>query len=104
MLLVMADLLRVSTLFGNTLYLIAFGYYTVITFLGYNGRCGKSCSTDGLMHAALPFLHHTELLLSPLAAFGIFWFVSLFGFNIPRHFSGIMILGSGIGRNSGPNV
>lgn len=56
------------------------------------------------MLAALPFLHHTELLLSPLVVFGIFWFVSLFGFNIPNHFSGIMILGSGIGRDNGPNI
>jgi hypothetical protein len=27
----------VSNLFGNTMYLLAFGYYFVITFLGYNG-------------------------------------------------------------------
>lgn len=27
----------VSLFFGNTLYLVAFGYYFVITFLGYNG-------------------------------------------------------------------
>ena len=24
--------------FGNTLYLIALGYYTIICFLGYNGK------------------------------------------------------------------
>jgi hypothetical protein len=28
----------VSLLLGNTLYLLAFGYYTIITFLGYNGE------------------------------------------------------------------
>ena len=28
---------RVSLLVGNTLYAVAFGYYTVICFLGYNG-------------------------------------------------------------------
>ena len=28
---------RVSRFFGNTLYLVAFGYYTIISFLGYNG-------------------------------------------------------------------
>jgi len=28
---------RLSLFLGNTLYLLAFGYYTVITFLGYNG-------------------------------------------------------------------
>ena len=27
----------VSEFFGNTLYLVALGYYFVITFLGYNG-------------------------------------------------------------------
>lgn len=27
----------VSEFFGNTLYLVAFGYYFVISFLGYNG-------------------------------------------------------------------
>lgn len=27
----------VAEFFGNSLYLIAFGYYFVITFLGYNG-------------------------------------------------------------------
>lgn len=29
----------ISLFFGNALYLVAFGYYFVITFLGYNGRC-----------------------------------------------------------------
>ena len=33
-----APLLRVSMFFGNTLYLIALGYYTIICFLGYNGK------------------------------------------------------------------
>ena len=28
----------VSNFFGNTLYLVALGYYLVITFLGYNGK------------------------------------------------------------------
>jgi hypothetical protein len=28
---------RVSLFFGNSLYLVAFGYYTVINFFGYNG-------------------------------------------------------------------
>ena len=27
----------VSSFFGNTIYLMAMGYYTIITFLGYNG-------------------------------------------------------------------
>jgi hypothetical protein len=28
----------VSNLFGNTMYLMAWSYYFVITFLGYNGE------------------------------------------------------------------
>ena len=28
---------RISLFFGNTLYLAAFGYYFVVSFLGYNG-------------------------------------------------------------------
>lgn len=31
----------VSNFFGNTMYLLAFGYYFVITFLGYNGMYRK---------------------------------------------------------------
>ncbi|PGH10670.1 hypothetical protein AJ80_07426 [Polytolypa hystricis UAMH7299] len=51
-----------ATFLGNTLYLSAFTYYTYITFLGYN---------------ALPFLHHTELLLLPILVFAVLWLVSL---------------------------
>jgi len=71
---------RVSIFFGNTLYLVAIGYYTVITFLGYN---------------ALPFLQHTELLLSPLLVCGVLWIVSLFSFNIPAHIGPILAIGAG---------
>lgn len=35
--------------------------------------------------AALPFLHHTELLLSPVFIYALLWAASLFGFNIPKH-------------------
>ncbi|KAF2087204.1 UNC-50 [Saccharata proteae CBS 121410] len=68
-----------STLFGNTLYLLAFGYYAVITFLGYN---------------ALPFLHHTELLLAPVAIFAVLWFISLFGANLPKHLAPVLWAGA----------
>ncbi|EEH07847.1 conserved hypothetical protein [Histoplasma capsulatum G186AR] len=51
-----------ATVLGNTLYLSALTYYTYITFLGYN---------------ALPFLHHTELLLAPILIFAVLWLVSL---------------------------
>lgn len=69
----------ISLLLGNTLYLVAFGYYTIIFFLGYN---------------ALPFLHHTELLLSPTFLYAILWFASLFGFNIPKHIGPLLIIGA----------
>ncbi|KAI4126396.1 MAG: hypothetical protein LQ338_003766 [Usnochroma carphineum] len=70
---------RISLFVGNTLYLVAFIYYTIIVFLGYN---------------ALPFLHHTELLLSPTFVYGILWFASLFGFNIPKHIGPLLVLGA----------
>lgn len=58
----------VSTVLGNTLYLIALSYYFIITFYGYN---------------ALPFLHKTEYLLLPLAGFAVAWTVlTLSGVNI----------------------
>lgn len=75
----------VSTFFGNTLYLAAFGYWTVITFLGYN---------------ALHFLHHTELLLSPIALWAAIWLIcTVTGVNLPSHgavwlFLGVQKLGS----------
>ncbi|KAK8175073.1 UNC-50 family protein [Phyllosticta citrichinensis] len=69
----------VSSLIGNSLYLLAFGYYAIITFLGYN---------------ALPFLHHTELLLAPVVVFAILWFVSLFGFNLPKHLAPVLWAGA----------
>lgn len=60
----------ISIFLGNSLYLIAFSFYSVITFLGYN---------------ALPFLHHTEILLFPVVVMVILWAVSLFGFNVAKH-------------------
>jgi hypothetical protein len=36
----------VSNLFGNTMYLLAFGYYFVITFLGYNGMHEESINSN----------------------------------------------------------
>ncbi|KAL8745891.1 MAG: hypothetical protein Q9184_007818 [Pyrenodesmia sp. 2 TL-2023] len=70
---------RISYFLGNTLYLAAFVYYTIIIFLGYN---------------ALPILHHTELLLTPTFVYGILWFASLFGFNIPKHIGPLLVLGA----------
>ncbi|KAL8657197.1 MAG: hypothetical protein Q9226_002156 [Calogaya cf. arnoldii] len=68
----------ISLFLGNTLYLVAFSYYVVIFFLGYN---------------ALPFLQHTELLLSPIVLYAVLWAASLFGFNIPKHIAPWMTLG-----------
>ena len=47
-----------------------------------------------ILHLALPFLNHTKLLLSPLVVCGVLWFVSLFGFNVPRHFGPILVIGA----------
>lgn len=69
----------ISLFLGNTLYAVALGYYTIICFLGYN---------------ALPFLHHTELLLSPTFVYAILWFASLFGFNIPKHIGPLLVIGA----------
>ncbi|KAI5789943.1 UNC-50 [Pyronema domesticum] len=60
----------ISKFVGNSLYLIAFTFYSVITFLGYN---------------ALPFLHHTEVILFPIIILVVLWAVSLLGFNVAKH-------------------
>lgn len=72
---------RLSLLLANTLHLLAFNYYFIITFLGYN---------------ALSFLHHTELLLVPIAITTLLWFASLFGFNMSRHFAPVLWAGAGL--------
>lgn len=59
---------RASEFFGNLLYLAAATYWTVITFLGYN---------------ALHFLHHTQLLLSPMALWlGVWLLCTITGINL----------------------
>jgi hypothetical protein len=77
---------RISLLLANSLYLLAFNYYFIITFLGYN---------------ALPFLHHTELLLVPIAVTTILWFSSLFGFNISRHLAPVLWTGASLRKHVG---
>jgi len=58
----------IATIFANTIYLVAFGYYYHITFLGYH---------------ALPFLQNTRFFLYPLVPLGICYFVSLIlNFNV----------------------
>ncbi|XP_004575434.1 protein unc-50 homolog [Maylandia zebra] len=55
---------------GNTLWLIAIGYYLYITFLGYN---------------ALPFLKNTVVLLYPFALLGLLYILSIsLGWNFTR--------------------
>jgi len=56
-----------AILLSNTLYLVAFGYYSYITFLGYT---------------ALPFLQNTQTLLYPFGLIIIAYFLALiFRFN-----------------------
>eukprot|EP01135_Chromosphaera_perkinsii_P012346 Nk52_evm14s2640 gene=Nk52_evmTU14s2640 len=58
----------ISTFLGNTLYLVAIGYYNYITFLGYS---------------ALPFLEKTVIFLYPILLFFAVYLVStLIGWNI----------------------
>ncbi|KAL7268594.1 hypothetical protein RUND412_008778 [Rhizina undulata] len=68
----------ISTFLGNSLYLIAFSFYCVITFLGYN---------------ALPFLHHTEIMLLPIFILVVLWAMSLFGFDIAKHIVPLLLTG-----------
>jgi hypothetical protein len=59
---------RVSTFVANLLYLAAGIYWSLIIFLGFN---------------ALHFLHHTQLLLSPMLAWIAIWLVcTILGVNL----------------------
>ncbi|KAF3934268.1 hypothetical protein ABW19_dt0201861 [Dactylella cylindrospora] len=69
----------ISLFVGNTLYLVAFSFYLVITFLGYN---------------ALPFLAHTEVILFPIVGLLVIWVISLFGINIARNIAPLLIKGA----------
>jgi UNC-50 family len=70
---------RVSAFFANLLYLAAGVYWSLIIFLGYN---------------ALHFLHHTQLLLSPMIAWVIIWLVcTIFGVNLEMWGTRWMFLG-----------
>jgi len=52
----------ISTVFGNTLWLVALSYYVYITFLGYS---------------SLNILNRTNYFLAPLTVFVVFYFISL---------------------------
>lgn len=84
---------------GNTLWLIAIGYYLYITFLGYNSKCHprsrlrhvqfKHVSEVSLFSAltltALPFLTNTAALLYPFALLGLLYILSVsLGWNFTR--------------------
>lgn len=60
----------IGRFFGNTLWLIAIGYYIYITFLGYS---------------ALPFLKNTRSILFPITAVLLIYILSLvFNWNFSR--------------------
>ena len=92
-----------SLFLGNTLYVVAFGYYTVITFLGYNGELqfipfiqthAWTCLLIDVCLIALPFLKHTELLLAPTAALILLYIITLLlSFSMPRHFAPVLLAG-----------
>jgi len=67
-----------SRVLGNSLYLVACGYYVVISFVGYN---------------ELPSLQGTEPLLLPLPALVLGWLASIFTINIPRHLAPVLWAG-----------
>jgi hypothetical protein len=70
---------RASTFFANLLYLGAGLYWSMIIFLGYN---------------ALHFLHHTQLLLSPMVAWIVIWLVcTILGINLSTVGSRWLFLG-----------
>ena len=70
---------RVSTFFANLLYLAAGIYWSLIIFLGYN---------------ALHFLHHTQLLLSPMIAWIVIWLIcTIAGVNLEMWGTRWMFLG-----------
>lgn len=59
-----------SMFVGNTLYCAALGQYFVVSFIGYS---------------YVPFLQRTNILMAPIVAIAVIYFLSLFGFSIPRY-------------------
>lgn len=49
--------IRASRLVGNSLYLVAFSYYSVVSFLGYNGKF----SFPNVLYSLLVPLHATDI-------------------------------------------
>ena len=75
----------VSTLVGNTFWLISIGYYVYINFLGYSCKqmnisvhtCSRTYIPDKFMIPALPILHKTRSLLYPLSILFLIYIISL---------------------------
>ncbi|RMY56021.1 hypothetical protein D0864_13707 [Hortaea werneckii] len=68
----------VSNFFGNTMFLLALSYYSIIIFLGFN---------------ALPFLSRTEVLLAPIPVLVILWVISLFTFDCATNLAPVLWCG-----------
>ncbi len=65
----------ISALLSNILYLTANTCYWYITFLGYNGK-------SLVLKLALPFVQHSQFVLSPIIIIGILLLLfSIVGFN-----------------------
>ena len=61
---------KASVFVANVLYLVAGIYWSLVTFLGFN---------------SLTFLHHTQLLLSPVGVFVLGWLIcTVTGVNLTR--------------------
>lgn len=72
-------IIRFSLLAGNTLYLAAAIQYFTITFTAYN---------------YMPFMHNNDMLLIPIAIFGVLYLISLFGLNVAHYFAPILLTGA----------
>lgn len=77
---------RASMFVANALYLAAGVYWSLITFLGFN---------------SLSYLHHTQLLLSPIGLFVLIWLVcTVSGINLERWGVGWMFWGIDITKKT----
>lgn len=75
----------VSRLLGNTIWLMALGYYVNITFLGYN--CKSTCAIHWAIdiqrlisysiYIGIAFLKNTRLILAPLTLIALVYIMTL---------------------------
>lgn len=64
--------------------------------MGYNGKDTTHpfpflTFTNIRPFTALPFLHHTEIMLGPVFILVVLWAVSLFGFNLAKHIIPVLL-------------